>query len=141
MLPCDQERVKLARAADKLAKQQSKPKKTYTIPKESAKRKAAREAGTWKPKEVKPIAKEAKRRAAQNREYRTKTMPQYKKDNPICERCRCRDTTDVHHKKGRIEKLLNDTDYFIALCRPCHNWAEANGEAAKAEGISVLRYN
>lgn len=131
MLPCDKP---------------EKQKKIYTIPKVSKKRAAAISSGEFKPKPKKPIKPKAgykikprsDKRAKQEKEY-SKLSAQYKKEHPVCERCRSKTTTDIHHKAGRVGKLLTDITNFIALCRWCHKWAEENPAAAKEEGISLSR--
>lgn len=127
MLPCDQP---------------EKPRKTYVIPKVSKKRAAEIAAGTWKPKPPKPIAKHSKRRAKQEREYLTKSRPEFLEANPWCMakvKCQGLPAVEVHHPEGRIEDLLNDQSKFIGLCVECHRWAEMNPEAAKKIGISHNR--
>lgn len=47
--------------------------------------------------------------------------------------------TDIHHKCGRTGDLLFDMDYFLAVCRPCHNWIEENPKEAKKRGLSFDR--
>lgn len=126
--------------------QPEKPRKVYTIPKQSKKRLAAIADGSFKPKERKPIKvnpaykikPRSDARAVQEREY-TVLARQYKKEHPVCERCKSKSTTDVHHKKGRIGKLLTMVEHFIGLCHWCHVWAENNPEQAKNEGISESR--
>lgn len=60
----------------------------------------------------------------------------YLAEHPICEVKGCgRKTTNLHHKKGRIGKLLFDTEYFMACCELCHPqkihnnpvWSRENG--------------
>ena len=47
--------------------------------------------------------------------------------------------TEVHHKKGRIGKLLTDIRYFLGVCRECHNKIELNPTWAKENGYSLNR--
>lgn len=47
--------------------------------------------------------------------------------------------TDVHHKRGRTGEDLLDQDHWVALCRPCHTWVEANPAAARALGLKEHR--
>lgn len=65
----------------------------------------------------------------------------FKKDNPICQcginHCQ-RETTDVHHKKGR-GKYLNVVKYFLAVNRVCHRWINENNEEAMKLGLSLSR--
>lgn len=36
-----------------------------------------------------------------------------------CEVC-SKPAHEVHHKWSRIDKMLNNTDYFMSVCRSCH---------------------
>lgn len=101
--------------------QRSKPrkpivKKPYTIPKRSAQGKI------------------------NDRKYYT-IAKQYKLDNPYCKArlngC-TRHTTDVHHKKGRGIHLLR-VEYFLPVCRNCHDYIELNPDEALLKGFSLLR--
>lgn len=83
-------------------------------------------------KKIKPIAD---KRLERLKEYRIK-RDKYLKDNPKCEVKGCsNDTTNLHHKKGRIGELLSDERYFMACCSTCHpkrihenpKWARENG--------------
>ena len=47
------------------------------------------------------------------------------------------EATDIHHKAGRAGKLLNDTDYWMAICRTCHTWCHEHADQAKALGYSI----
>jgi hypothetical protein len=48
-------------------------------------------------------------------------------------------STEIHHKRGRIGKLLTDIRFFLAVCERCHKWIENNPKAAKALGFSEDR--
>lgn len=66
---------------------------------------------------------------------------QFKKDNPYCmarlDVCTDR-TSDIHHKKGRGEYLL-DVTTWLATCRECHHRIELNPAHAKELGLSENR--
>lgn len=64
----------------------------------------------------------------------------YLTENPICEVEDCEDkATTIHHAKGRIGELLNDTNFWWACCMDCHTIIENNPEWAKQEGYSESR--
>ena len=49
----------------------------------------------------------------------------------ICERCACHPASDIHHrcprkKGGSRLTWMGLASNGVALCRPCHDWAEAN---------------
>ena len=65
------------------------------------------------------------------------------KAHPICQgRIKCAGSlaTEVHHKRGRGEYLL-DARTFLALCSECHHFCEMHPEFAKALGFSEDRLN
>jgi hypothetical protein len=73
------------------------------------------------------------------RDYRV-VRDAYMRDHKICEHPECSSpSTELHHSKGRIGKLLTDPLYFKALCNSCHSWAEKNPTLAKELGLSVDR--
>ena len=100
-------------------------------------------------KKRKRIPRESAKRKAQLRRYNETTRPYYLSAHPKCERClglskkdsrKCINESDqIHHKKGRDGELLNNTDYFLACCDPCHKWIEKYPEQSKIDGWSVSR--
>ena len=58
--------------------------------------------------------------------------------NPICEVCGGM-ATEIHHVKGRMGELLINPDYFLAVCRKCHDNIESNPTWAKENGYSLSR--
>jgi hypothetical protein len=63
------------------------------------------------------------------------------KHNPFCKAAfpGCTLTaTDVHHKAGRGDHLLDDAT-FLAVCRKCHGRIETHPEEAIALGFSESR--
>lgn len=97
-----------------------------------------------KPKEqtvrpAKPIARRSDKRAEEERVYnqlrkiflsdpKNKTCPVTKKP-----------ATEVHHKKGRVGKLLLDVRYWLAVSRDGHRWIEEHPDEAKELGYSLSR--
>lgn len=52
-----------------------------------------------------------------------------------CQRCSCkRDRMDIHHKRGRLGRLLLDVRHWSYVCAKCHLWIHTNLEDARAEG-------
>jgi len=52
----------------------------------------------------------------------------------VCEACRSRAASEIHHKRGRVGELLNDRTHWISVCRVCHDlihrcpkWAAEKG--------------
>lgn len=54
---------------------------------------------------------------------------------PMCGK----DATQVHHKKGRIGKLLLDVRFFLPVTQDCHQYIEEHPEWAKEQGYSLSR--
>lgn len=79
------------------------------------------------------------KRAAQERLYYGTTRPAFLAANKACHCCCCRPATDIHHKKGRTGKLLNDTRFFVALCRKCHSRIEQDNEFAYTNRFKINR--
>lgn len=48
-------------------------------------------------------------------------------------------SSEIHHKAGRVGKLLNDHAKFLAVCRVCHQYIELNPIEAKEAGFSIKR--
>jgi hypothetical protein len=61
-----------------------------------------------------------------------------KPENQICP-VTGNQTTDVHHKKGRVGELFLDTSFWIALSRQGHQYVEEHPEWAKEKGYSLSR--
>lgn len=83
----------------------------------------------------------SKKQSANLRIYK-KVREKYLSDNPNCQAkliiCSY-DATEIHHKKGRIGNLLQDDNYFLAVCRSCHRWIEENPAKSKELGLSLSR--
>jgi len=71
----------------------------------------------------KPISKVSKRRKELNDIY-TVVKGKYLKEHPVCEICKSKPSTQVHHKKGRLGLLLTDIRHFLAVDTVCHQKAE-----------------
>lgn len=84
------------------------------------------------------IRKLSKKRAAQNYEY-NKLRKIYLEEHPICEANCSNESTEIHHKKGRIGQLLTDVNFFMAVCPHCHRWIESHPLLSKALGYSLSR--
>jgi hypothetical protein len=58
--------------------------------------------------------------------------------NPLCEVCRI-DATDVHHKRGRNGERLIEVEYFMAVCRTCHDKIHSNPTWAYEQGYLIRK--
>jgi hypothetical protein len=80
-----------------------------------------------------------KKRAAQNRLY-SKLRREFLASNPRCQFPDCGNASaELHHKKGRVGRLLTDPDHFAALCSGCHRYVTEHPAEAIALGISESR--
>lgn len=86
-----------------------------------------------------PVKKISLKRNLENREY-LKVRKVFLESLIFCQVKGCKGlATEVHHKKGRIGKLLTDIRYFLGVCRECHNKIELNPTWAKENGYSLNR--
>lgn len=85
-----------------------------------------------KKKAINPVSKSRLTQLAIYRPLRDEYLARH----PKCEVNGCdRDTTNLHHKAGRIGKLLFDSEHFMACCELCHpqrihenpEWSRENG--------------
>jgi len=91
-------------------------------------------------KALKGLAPRTKKGQKEDRTY-DKLATKYKNEHPMCEArlpCCTGFTTDIHHKKGRGIWLLI-VEFFLGVCRPCHDWIEENPEEAIRLNLSVSR--
>lgn len=89
-----------------------------------------------------PIARVSDKRSKEERIYSGRRII-FLAGNPSCQAnipgiC-LRKSCEVHHKKGRVGKLFLDERFWLATCRKCHEWIEANPEKAKLLGLSLSR--
>lgn len=85
---------------------------------------------------------ETEKRGKENLEYLRKrkeflSLP----ENEFCAVFPWLRATEIHHKKGRIGKLLTDERYFLAVSRKGHRKIENNPEWAYEQGFSIRRTN
>lgn len=88
--------------------------------------------------------KQLKKRIKPRSKKRQKEYEEYNRIRPIfLEGKICpitkRPATEIHHKKGKIGKLLCDQRYFLGVTREGHEWIENNPEEAYRLGYSIKR--
>lgn len=91
-----------------------------------------------KKKSIAPISEKQKKRLAEYRIVRDAYMANHKWCEAKLNGCTSI-ATDLHHKAGKVGKLLTDSRYFCALCRNCHSYLEVNPAEAKKLGFSLDR--
>ena len=88
-----------------------------------------------------------KERSKQLRAY-SKRLKGWKKEHPHCAACALlmlyrpgppliRRTSECHHIRGRNGKLLLDENYWLPVCRWCHNFITEQGKLARKLGLIV----
>lgn len=99
----------------------------------------------WNIKFGKPIKKVSDKQKEKNDEYKI-IRDLFIKDNPICKAqinnrySKCsNESTDIHHKRGRIGIYLTAVAYFLPVCRSCHSYIETHPDESKELGFSENR--
>ncbi len=89
-------------------------------------------------KEWKPIRKVSTKRKEENEIY-SELREEFLKTNPECQASGCsKESEDVHHMIGR-GKELNNTKYWLAVCRNCHIFITDNPLEAIKRNLSFSR--
>lgn len=87
-----------------------------------------------KPKKIKPMSAKRKKELEEYERVRDIYMAEHK----TCEVKGCfREANDLHHKAGRIGSLLTDINYFMAVCRGCHDKIHENPKWAESKGYII----
>lgn len=86
-----------------------------------------------KPGKIRPLSK---KREKENKEYLEKRLKFL--EGKFCPVTGDK-ATQVHHKKGRIGKLLLDEEFWLAVSAKGHKKIEENPEWAKKMGYSLNR--
>ena len=90
-------------------------------------------------KPVKKISIRSVKRMAEDRLY-LKKRKEYLMSHANCEVKGCTYSSgEIHHRKGRIGKLLYDEKYFLAVCSVHHRIIEDNPNWAKKNKYSSSR--
>jgi hypothetical protein len=85
-----------------------------------------------------PLRRVSKKRAKQNRLY-AKVRKEYLEQNPVCEVCRSRLSSQIHHKRGRFGERLTEQEHFLGVCFACHNQIHHNPSWAYAKDYMIRR--
>jgi hypothetical protein len=92
-----------------------------------------------KQKARKSLKNVSPKRELENEQYKALRLEFLSRpENKICPIMKI-ETTDIHHKKGRVGKLFLDTNFWIALSREGHRTVEGNPDWAKEQGYSLNR--
>lgn len=98
---------------------------------------------SYKPTNKKPLAPRSTKRGKQESEYSNKRKI-FMLTHPMCEAnisglCTS-NSTDIHHKGGRVGELLLDESLWMSVCRACHMWIETHHVEASALGYKVSKH-
>lgn len=99
--------------------------------------------GKAKPEEKKwyVIPKQSKKRKSEDKVY-LKKKKEYLTAHIRCEVKGCNHVSeDLHHRRGRVGKLLYNEKYFLAVCRDHHRKIEMEPSWAIENGYSLKRLN
>lgn len=80
-----------------------------------------------------PLRKVSKKRRSQLGEY-SKLRRDYMKAHPICAMCNNAKASDIHHRNGRNGDRLNNTVFWVSLCRSCHTYIHDHPGFARDHG-------
>ena len=81
-----------------------------------------------------PIRPRSKKRSEMYVERR-KLVAEILKQQPQCQRCATKKSTEVHEVKSRARGgSILDRDNCVALCHTCHHWITTHPKQAHEEG-------
>lgn len=92
-----------------------------------------------KPKKINPVSEKLSANLKIYKEVRETFLQKHPKCQVGVSGC-TKESTQIHHSKGRIGELLIDTKYFVAICYNCHRYVEENPLEAYQNGWSISRY-
>lgn len=95
---------------------------------------------SWSCSKKKRIKPRSDKRVEQEKEYLI-VRAEYLRNYAKCEVCEVAESTETHHICGRIGKRLTDKDFFLAVCRSCHQKIELNPDWARQKGYILNRFN
>ena len=95
-------------------------------------------AGGFHSKPRKRINPVSKKRKVEQVTY-SKLRKEYLTARPRCEVCDKAPATDIHHRRGRWKSRLNDTEWWIGVCRGCHDRIHFNPTWSYERGYLVER--
>ena len=78
------------------------------------------------------------KRKGQNEVYKD-VREKFLTNNPVCQVCRCKMASQVHHRRGRFGDRLNEVEFFLAVCFECHHQIHMNPAWAYAKDYLVKR--
>ncbi len=85
-------------------------------------------------KPIKPISDKRKEQMVEYHKVRLKYLNQ----NKNCEYEGCKNkATEIHHMRERHGDRLTDSEYFMAICRTCHQTIHANPKESRDKGYLI----
>ena len=86
-------------------------------------------------KRINPVSKKRK----QEQVTYSKLRKEYLTARPRCECCDLAPSTEIHHRRGRWKSRLNATEWWLGICRPCHDYIHGNPAWAYERGYLIER--
>jgi len=71
------------------------------------------------------INKVSVKRKRQNEVYKD-VREQFLSQNPVCQVCKSKMASQVHHRRGRFGDRLNEVEFFLSVCFDCHHEIHQN---------------
>jgi len=88
---------------------------------------------TWS--NINPVAPKRAKELAIYRPLRDK----YMEENPICECCKEKPSSELHHRKGRMGELVYYVLFFMACCTWCHKKIHAESAWSYLKGYLISK--
>jgi 5-methylcytosine-specific restriction endonuclease McrA len=84
------------------------------------------------------LRKTSSKRRRQNEVYKD-VREKFLCNNPVCQVCLFRMSSQVHHRRGRFGDRLNEVEYFLSVCFECHHKIHQNPQWAYRMGYMISR--
>lgn len=84
-----------------------------------------------------PLRSVSKKRRVQVNKY-LKLRREYLEEHEICQICKLRLATQIHHMASRRGEMIYDVRFFLSTCQQCHSWVHAHPKEAEHKGY-ILR--
>jgi len=84
------------------------------------------------------INKVSVKRKRQNEVYKD-VREQFLSQNPVCQVCKSKMASQVHHRRGRFGDRLNEVEFFLSVCFECHHEIHQNPKWAYEKAYMLKR--
>lgn len=84
------------------------------------------------------LRKTSSKRRRQNEVYKD-VREKFLCNNPVCQVCKTKMSSQVHHRRGRFGDRLNELEFFLSVCFDCHHKIHMNPKWAYDMGYMISR--